>query len=393
MDKPAQVKRLWGEMLASMRKEGALATPGVEAAFSAVPRHLFLPHLPVEEVYADRAIGIQHDEHGLLTSSSSQPTMMAIMLNQLQLKSGDNVLEIGTATGYNAAIMKHIVGDDGTITSIEIDADLARQAKENLQRNQIKDVHVVHADGALGYAPRASYNHILATVGVWDIPAAWINQLKPNGSLVVPIVIDGIQVSATFILQTDGTALSVDNRPCSFVYLRGQHAGPNFRRQVGSSSLFILADQVDEIDTAGLHSLLSDDQEYCQLAPKIKLNEFWFGYQLYLMLNEPEDYIFLVYAVANGQQAYGLEGRGVGLFARGSAGFAEYNDKGLVHCFAGSDTFMEMQNLLDEWIALNKPSTETMRLRLIPKDRPKPTIEIGKLYERRDHYLHVWLEV
>ena len=64
----------------------------------------------------------------------------------------------------------------------------------------------------------------------------------------------------------------------------------------------------------------------------------------------------------------------------------------LVHCFAGADAFLAMQNLLDEWVSLNRPSTQAMRLRLIPKTMPEPIIELGKLYERRDHYLHVWLE-
>jgi hypothetical protein len=254
-------------------------------------------------------------------------------------------------------------------------------------------VHVVHGDGAQGYAPRASYDHILSTVGVWDIPVAWVKQLKPNGSLVVPVVIDGVQLSAAFKPQADGTLLSTDNRPCSFVYLRGQTAGPNFRRQVASSQLAIFADQVDEIDTIALHLLLSDDQEYCQFAPGLNANEFWFGFQSYLMINEPEDFIFLVYSVADGQQAYGLEGRGVAFFAKGSAGFAEYGEKGLVHCFAGADAFLAMQNLLDEWIALDRPSTQALRLHLIPKTMPQPDIEIGKLYQRHDHYLYVWLEV
>lgn len=392
MAKAPQLKRLWAKMLSSMRKEGALATPGVKAAFASVPRHLFLPNLPLEEVYTDKAIGIQYDEHGLLTSSSSQPTMMAIMLNQLQLKPGDNVLEIGTATGYNAAIMKYIVGETGTITTMEIDTELARRATDNLQKSHTVGVQVVNADGAQGYAPRASYDHILSTVGVWDIPAAWLKQLKPRASLVVPIVIDGIQVSAAFKPQADGTFLSTDNRPCSFVYLRGQNAGPNFRRQVGSSSLYIFADQVDEIDTVALHLLLSDDQEFCRLTQVLEVNEFWFGFQLFLMLNEPSGYIFLVYAVSEEQIAYGLEGRGVALFAKGSAAFAEYGEKGLVHCFAGSDAFLEMQTLLDRWLELKKPSTDKLCLRLIPKNMSEPRIETGKLYERRDHYLHVWLD-
>src|SRR5688572_26508214 len=288
MDKN-QVKRLWRAMLTSMKKEGALETEGVAAAFSTVPRHLFLPNLPLEEVYSDKAIGLKHDASGLLTSSSSQPSMMAIMLNQLGLKEGDNVLEIGTASGYNAAIMKQIVGDTGRVTSIEIDEELAKQAAINLQHAKYGSVVVVHGDGAQGYSPRAAYDHILSTVGIWDVPPAWIQQLKPRGTIVAPIVIDGVQVSAKFVLQDDGTALSLDNRPCAFVYMLGQYAGPDFRRQVGSSSLYISADDVQNIDTAALHTLLSDDHEYCQFDSQLTVNDFWYGYQLYLMIHEPPE--------------------------------------------------------------------------------------------------------
>ena len=82
-DNSKDSQHLWNEMLDSMRQRGAFISNGVEAAFSAVPRHLFLPNTPIEDVYSDRAIGIKTDSSGLLTSSSRQPTMMAIMLNQL----------------------------------------------------------------------------------------------------------------------------------------------------------------------------------------------------------------------------------------------------------------------------------------------------------------------
>jgi protein-L-isoaspartate(D-aspartate) O-methyltransferase len=391
MDKN-QVKRLWQQMLDTMKKEGALETAGVEAAFSAVPRHLFLPNLPLEEIYSDKAISLKHDASGLLTSSSSQPSMMAVMLNQLELKEGDNVLEIGTASGYNAAIIKQIVGETGRVTSVEIDPELAKQAAVNLQHAKFGSVVVVNGDGAQGYSPRAAYDHILSTVGIWDVPPAWIQQLKPRGTIVAPIVIDGVQVSAKFVLQDDGTALSVDNRPCAFVYMLGQNAGPDFRRQVGSSSLYILADDVQTVDTVALHTLLSDDHEYCQLETQLSSSDFWYGFQLYLMIHEPPDLSFFVYSVIEGQQAYGLEGRGIALFARGTIAFAGYNDKGLVHCFAGSDAFIEMQRILDNWETEGRPTMADIRLRLIPKILDMPAIDSGKIYERRDNFLHVWIE-
>lgn len=388
-----QVEQLQQSLLEKLKQEGLLNTFGVEAAFLATPRHLFLPNLPLEEVYSDKAIGIKHDADGLLISSSSQPTMMAIMLEQMQVKSGANVLEIGTATGYNAAVLQHIVGEKGLVTSIELDQDLAQQAMLNLRSAGVHRVQVVQGDGAQGYAPRAAYDHIVATVGVWDIPRAWLLQVKSNGALTVPIVVDGVQVSAKFIPQTDGTFLSADNRPCSFVYLRGQNAGPDFRRQVGSSSLYILADQVDEVDTAALHALLSDDHDFCYFDEPLTVDDYWYGYQLYLMLHEPDTFVFAVFAVIDGQQAYGVEGRGIALFTRTSAAFANYSEKGRVHCFAGSDTFMEMQAALDHWQALGKPTMKNLRLRLIPKGAEKPLVDYGKLYERRDNYLHAWLEI
>ena len=392
-DNSKDIQHLWTAMLKSMRQEGALITDGVESAFSTVPRHLFLPNMALEDVYSDRAIGIKTDGAGLLTSSSSQPSMMAIMLNQLQLQAGDNVLEIGTATGYNAAIMQHIVGNSGTVTSIEIDKELAEQARENLRRAKASRVHVVNVDGAQGYSPRAAYDHIVSTVGVWDVPSAWLNQLKPQGSVVAPIVVDGVQVSGTFKLMSDGTYLSVDNRPCAFVYMLGQNAGPDFRRHIASTPMYILSDQVGQIDTASLHLLLSYDHEFYQLETGLDATDFWFGYQIFLMLNHPSEYIFFVYAVLDGQKAYDIDGRGIGLFKKSSAALASYHEKGLIHSFAGSDAALAMQTVLDEWQALGEPTTEKLRVKLIPKELGQPEIERGKLYTRNEHYLHVWFEV
>jgi hypothetical protein len=202
-----------------------------------------------------------------------------------------------------------------------------------------------------------------------------------------------VQVSATFRRQTDGTFVSKDNRPCSFVYLRGAFAGPDFRRQVGSTSLYILADQVNQIDTAALHLLLSDDHEICALDHTVEQTDFWFGWQLYVMLNEPRNFIFAVYAVIEGQSAYGLDGRGIALFSKGSAAFAGYDGQGRVHCFAGSDAMLELQRLLDEWIKLGEPKMNTLRLRLLPKGVRTPVVARGKFYERRDHLLQAWMEV
>lgn len=389
-----QIDSLHKQLIQTMTQRGVLSNQRVKAAFESIPRHLFLPEVPLEQAYSDSAIGIKKDR-GIVISSSSQPTMMAIMLTQLKLEPGHNVLEIGTATGYNAAIMQHIVGDRGHVTSVEIEKDLARSAITHLQNANMSHVNVVHADGVYGYPPRASFDRIVSTVGVWDIPPNWLHQLKPDGRLVVPIWLDGIQVSTAFTPTQAGTYVSYENRPCEFVYLRGEAAGPRMMKQVGSTSLYIVADEVDDIDTAALHLLLSDDHAREYLGQVLSQADYWYGFQLYLMLNEAEDTIFAVYSVAGTQQAYGLEGSGVAIFAAGSAAFLPYGERGAVEIYGGADAYLFAQDKFDEWNSLARPGVPQLRVRLIPKGTAAaaPTIERGKLYTRRFHYVHVWLEV
>ena len=392
-DNPTIAEVYHQNLIRHLRQQAAMQAPGVAEAFASVPRHLFLPGVPLDRAYADEVVPLKYDAAGMVVASSSQPTMMAIMLDQLRLQPGDNVLEIGTATGFNAGLMQHIVGHEGRVTTVEIDQELARQALEHLRDAGMAEVKVVPGDGSQGYAPRASYDHIIATAGVWDVPAAWLRQLKPEGSLVVPIWVDGVQVSATFRMQLDGTYISDDNRPCAFVYLRGESAGPEMRRRIGSSSLVILSDDVDKVDTVSLQMLLSDDASISYLDTPLEPPDFWHGFQLHLMLSEPKGSVFVVYAVNDGQQAFGMSGRGVALLTPGSAAFASYFDRGAVHCFAGSDAFIAMQSLLDEWLTQDRPRTQQLRLQLVPRAKGRPQITQGRAYERRDHYLVAWLDL
>lgn len=384
------IEQLHQLLVEQLRQKHLLDNPSVDKAFTSIPRHLFLPHLPPEQAYQDNAIALKHATSGETLSSSSQPTMMALMFKQAELEQGMNVLEIGTASGYNAALMKYIVGPAGHVTTLEIDNDLAEQAQDNLRNAGYADVLVVNTDAVNGYSPRAQYDRIIATVGVWDVPRKWTQQLKSNGRLTVPIWLDGVQVSAAFTPQQDGTYISTDNRPCAFVYLRGSAAGPQVRKQVGSTSLLILADEVNKIDTASLHLVLSDDLEIHPLGSHLKTEDFWNGFQLYLMLHEPEKFVFAVYAIPPERKAYGMEGNGIMLFARNSVAFAGYHDGGKVHSFGGADAYLEMQSHFNDWISCGRPSSDNLRLRLIPVTLGKPDVSYGKIYTRKDHFLHVW---
>ena len=105
-----------------LKQDGTIRSPFVEAAFRSIPRHLFLPGVPVEQVYQDEAIATKHQD-GVAISSSSQPAIMAIMLEQLGLEPGHRVLEIGAGKGYNAAFIAQIVGDAGQVVTDDIYED------------------------------------------------------------------------------------------------------------------------------------------------------------------------------------------------------------------------------------------------------------------------------
>jgi protein-L-isoaspartate(D-aspartate) O-methyltransferase len=202
----------------------------VAAALHAVPRHLFLPEQRPEVAYQNDAIVTKRDETGEPISSSSQPSIMAIMLDQLDLAPGQRVLEIGAGTGYNAALISHVVGPSGQVTSVDIDPELVEQAREHLARAGFCDVSVVCADGAGGYPERAPYDRVIATVGVSDLAPAWLEQAVPRARIVVPLDVRGTQLSVAFEpadpADPGGPWTSRSLAPCGFMRMRGSLAGP-----------------------------------------------------------------------------------------------------------------------------------------------------------------------
>ena len=220
-----------------MKQMGFIRTPSVEAAFRAVPRHIFLPNVPVKKAYQDDAIVTKRLDNGQPISSSSQPTLMAIMLEQLDLKVGDRILEIGAGTGYNAALMAHIVGKTGEVIALDIDKDIVDNARENLELAGFEQVKVICTDGGFGYPNAAPYDQIILTVGAWDIIPAWQEQLKPNGRLLLPLTIkEDVEVTVAFDLA-DGYLVSTSINPCGFMKLRGVFAKPQFHKQVNKKKI------------------------------------------------------------------------------------------------------------------------------------------------------------
>lgn len=242
-------------MVDELRRRSAVMTSDVERAFRSVPRHPFLPGVPIDRVYtADRAIATRFDDEGVSISSSSAPNIMAVMLERLGCGPGDHVLEIGTGTGYNAALLAHLVGPDGRVLSIELDDDIAEPARAVLAELGT-DVEVRVGDGWLGAPDAAPFDRVIVTAGVWDISPAWVAQLVQGGRLVVPLWIGpGFELAVAFTQRGDHLrSTSIDW--CGFMRLRGGHAGPERWVRLGEWTATVVAD--DAGATARLGELLA----------------------------------------------------------------------------------------------------------------------------------------
>ncbi len=180
-------------LIERLRDEFNLSENVVRAMIE-VPRHLFVPPFYRSEAYNDYPLPIGHGQ------TISAPHMVAIMCNLLDLKEGMRILEIGTGTGYHAAVVSRIVGEGGRIITVERIPELAERAKEIYRDLGYENIEVVVGDGSRGYEKEAPYDRIYVTASAPKIPENLLFQLKHGGKLLIPI---GDFVQYLYIVEKD----------------------------------------------------------------------------------------------------------------------------------------------------------------------------------------------
>ncbi len=213
--------RLRNALVDTIISEGRAATPAIVEALRAVPRHVFVPGASLDAAYANSTVDIKHDSDGTSVSCASQPAVVAAMLEQLQPQPGHQVLEIGAGTGYNAALLARLTGPAGHVTTIDVDDDLVQGARSRLEAARAGNVTVVLSDGALGHPGAAPYDRIIAAVGAYGVPHAWMDQVAPGGRLLVPQRLRGsVCRSIAYEKHHDGIWRSVSSEMNTFMPLR-----------------------------------------------------------------------------------------------------------------------------------------------------------------------------
>jgi protein-L-isoaspartate(D-aspartate) O-methyltransferase len=208
---------LRARLVAHLKQTGVLGASNVAEAMLAVPRHRFIPAAPIDAAYDDRALAIK-EQGGNVLSSISQPSMVAQMLQLLEVERKQRVLEIGTGSGYNAALLAELTGTDGAVVTVEIEEDLALQARARFEELAVANVYVVAPEAlpTLGM----TFSRIIVTARGNDVEAEWWQLLDDGGRIVVPLSL-GIGGERAFGLVRHGDLLeSVGSYPCSFIGLR-----------------------------------------------------------------------------------------------------------------------------------------------------------------------------
>jgi len=235
-----------------------------------VPRHVFVPEVAPAAAYRDEALVIKCGPDGMPVSSSSQPAMMARMLDQLGLRPGHRVLEIGTGSGYNAAVMAAVVGPEGKVVSIDIDPELVARARASLAAAGYDGVTVICADGGFGDPDDAPFDRIIVTAGAWDIAPAWLDQVTAGGLLVLPLSVRGIQLSVALRRGDADVWRSISSWRCGFVRMLGAFAGPETIVRLGEPDALVA--QVSDgraVDPEALHAALAGQPAAEQVLPPL----------------------------------------------------------------------------------------------------------------------------
>jgi len=167
------------DVRSTSRETGRMALDSrVINALRTIPRHLFVPENLRNAAYANRPLPIGHGQ------TISQPYIVALMTDLLRVDRDDVVLEVGTGSGYQAAVLSPLVRQ---VHTVEIIAPLAQQAKARLQTLGYKNVVVRHADGYNGWKEAAPFDAIIVTAAATHVPPPLIQQLKPGGRMIIPV--------------------------------------------------------------------------------------------------------------------------------------------------------------------------------------------------------------
>jgi protein-L-isoaspartate(D-aspartate) O-methyltransferase len=382
MDEPVRYQR----QLLDQTRQIYHQTPISDAtaqAFLATPRHLFVRryreraskewreitganlHQHLATLYADKPLTLFGDDDDNVPSTISQPSFVLRMLDLLQFQPGQTVLELGTGSGWNAALIGQLVGPSGRVYSLEIIPEVAKRAADTIAELGITNVHVIAADGGDGYAAGGPYDRIAFTAGTYDLPRQFHEQIKAGGLLLAVIKNEGGGDNLFLLQKMDDRFESSYSMACGFVQLSGKY-------------------KADNLDPITIETL----PEWSELQHReIGRRPFWWGgkgrewfmwqtvgIRSFLGVTEP---LFRAFRIARAHAA-ATEQHYFGLWDCDHMSLVLARDDELISYGNGRATERLLQQV-HQWVDLGMPAASSFRLRVYRSDHPVLT--------RRDQWI------
>lgn len=342
------------------------------AAIATVPRERLVPEFWADGVHhevgpatseatlstlfdPDRALAVKRPSPGgEVTSTASAPRVLAAQIDLLGLEPGHSVLEIGTGPGYFAAVLAEVVGPDGAVTTVDIDATVAEPAAARLKAEGYDQVHVVVGDGHAGVPERAPFDRVVASVGCADVSAAWLAQLTDDGRALVPLLLGGVHPMV--LVDRDGVGSMVSRS--GYVAIQGVQGDANLwasaARTVGPSR------------GAALPAAIAR-----ALRPSGAQAPAW-DLGVWVALHDPGAGPLAALSRRDGAARIDVEAGAV-LRSPGAGGVAV------------ADDLVELAGL---WVQAGSPRMEDYRVRFVPIADPAPSPQAGRRWvvTRVDHH-------
>jgi protein-L-isoaspartate(D-aspartate) O-methyltransferase len=368
-----------------------------ERAYLATPRHAFVKryrewgskdwrevtsenlgeHLAA--LYADRPLMLWGDDDANTLSTISQPSFVLRMLDMLQLQPGQTVFELGAGSGWNAALIGHLVGPEGRVFSVEVIPEVAKAAEEAVQTAGIKNVGIVIGDGGDGYAAGAPYDRAIFTAGAFDLPRAFYEQIKEGGLLLAVIKLEGGGDNLFLLRKTKAHFESLYSMACAFVQLRGKY-------------------QIEGLEPAAPSAL----PEWPALQDReVSRTRFWWGgkgpesfvwrtmgIRFYLGVTEPRFRAFKTEKTAGAP----LEEHYFGLWDQERQSLVLATDDWLI-AYGNASARDALLDKVRQWTELGMPGAASFKLEAHPNDSRIEALENQWIVKRRESQFVWTLEI
>lgn len=364
----------------------------IKEAFINTPRHLFVkqykeqpttPWVTVTEenleslvpmLYADRPL-LLHDEPGdEFKSAISQPYIVLHMLELLQLQPGHTVFEVGAASGWTAALMGTLVGNEGHVYSSEIIPAMAQQARENIEQVQIQNVTILQSDAGLGYEAKAPYDRIVFTASAYDLPSCFFHQIKDGGILLLVLGVAGGGEALLQLKKAGDHFEAMHISKCKFVKMTGQYHAP-------------------DLEPGSLEAI----PQWTSLKDKeVNKTPFWWGTSTYLKLPfsfNTSAFRFYLGLVEPGIQVIKDERNPYDMLYFGLLNAANNSliiaKEGELVTYGNEQAKQLFMQHLHNWVELGMPNPANFNLKIYPKGKTIPATERQWVVERTDA-VFVW---